>query len=110
MNQVAMQSGVANVSAILGLPFVVETFTFCDGWVNTSTVYDETGDAAPAEFATLGEAHADIQEHMEDLMRAYQCGDISDEPTVTDYRIVNKLTGSEHYAAWDETRTNVILV
>ena len=58
--------------------FIVETYTFCEGWVNCWTVDDK-----PSTFATREAAQAEIDEVLNDTER-----DLEDAYSPEDFRIV----------------------
>ena len=64
--------------------YEIQTFTLCDGFVNTWT-YD---DKAPVTFATYAEAERELQEFLDELTDAFVCGNIEDAPEADDYQIV----------------------
>ena len=64
--------------------YEVQTFTFCDGFVNTWSDNDDT----PVTFEIEAEAEAELAEHLEDLEDAFKHGDLSDAPDPDDYQVV----------------------
>jgi hypothetical protein len=63
--------------------YEVQTFTLCDGFVNTWSDNDDT----PVTFETKAEAEAELAAHLEDLEDAFKHGDLSDTPNPDDYQV-----------------------
>jgi hypothetical protein len=53
--------------------YEVQTWTLCDGWINTWSVSDETGEA-PETFATREEAQAALDEFLRDIQDEIEGG------------------------------------
>jgi hypothetical protein len=63
--------------------YEVQTYTLCDGWVNTWTVDDE-----PMTFDTPEAAEAEIDDFLADVTEAVEDGYMADGHDRADYRIV----------------------
>jgi hypothetical protein len=63
------------------MTYEVQTYTLCDGWINTWTEDDQ-----PMTFDTLEDAQKELQEHLDDLAHAVQTGNM-DDYNPEDYRI-----------------------
>jgi hypothetical protein len=63
------------------MTYQVQTYTLCDGWINTWTEDD-----TPLTFDTLEEAQIALQEHLEDLDQFVKIGHLQDF-NPEDYRI-----------------------
>ena len=62
------------------MTYQVQTYTLCDGWINTWTEND-----TPLKFDTLEEAQIALQDHLNDLAHAVMFG--MDDYNPEDYRI-----------------------
>ena len=62
------------------MTYQVQTYTLCDGWINTWTEND-----TPLTFDTLEEAQIALQDHLNDLAHAVMFG--MDDHNPEDYRI-----------------------
>jgi hypothetical protein len=62
------------------MTYQVQTYTLCDGWINTWSEDDQ-----PMTFDTLEEAQIALQDHLEDLAHAVMFGMMVD--STSDYRI-----------------------
>lgn len=62
------------------MTYQVQTYTLCDGWINTWTEND-----TPLTFDTLEEAQIALQDHLNDLAHAVMFG--MDDYNPEDYRI-----------------------
>lgn len=69
--------------------FEVQTFTFCDGWINCWSVSDEHG-TRPETFSTQAEAQAEIDELFQDIALQIEVGerDPDDGYNRDEYQIV----------------------
>jgi hypothetical protein len=56
------------------MSYEVQTFTLCDGWVNTWMVHDENGRMEPETFATEEEAQAALDEFFADIQAEIDAG------------------------------------
>ena len=54
--------------------YEIQTFTLCDGWVNTWTDNDEL----PVTFETLDEAENELKDYLEDLRLETYNGTLTD--------------------------------
>lgn len=63
--------------------FQIETFTLCDGWVNTWTTDDK-----PEVFATYESAVRALAEFYSDMAEDYEAGFLEDLINPKEYRIV----------------------
>jgi hypothetical protein len=63
------------------MKYEVQTYTLCDGWVNTWSEDDQL-----MTFDTLKEAQIALQDHLKDLAHAVMFGMVVDG--TSDYRIV----------------------
>tara|TARA_R110000822_G_scaffold154041_1_gene293500 strand:- start:707 stop:1123 length:417 start_codon:yes stop_codon:yes gene_type:complete len=77
--------------------YEVQTFTLCDGFVNTWSDDDET----PVTFDTEVEAQAELAEHLEDLEDAFKRGDLSDTPDPDDYQVMEVYPSRPIYTVED---------
>ena len=64
------------------MTFEIQTYTRCDGWVNTWT-----DDDVLVTFATHAAAQAELDDHLADLAHAVENGHM-DDYSPDDYRIV----------------------
>lgn len=76
----------ADRAALDALPFryEVQTYTVCDGWVNCWSDDEDK----PTTFATELEAETAITEHLADVAEAVLCGEMAEEYSRDDYRVV----------------------
>lgn len=63
--------------------YEIQTFTLCDGFVNT---WNEDG--KPLTFKTRSDAELELKIHLQDMRESWECNEIEDEPNPEDYRIV----------------------
>jgi len=63
--------------------YEIKTFTLCDGWVNTWMYEDET----PVLFDTYSQAEFELKLHLQELVEAWENGDIEDAPDPDDFLI-----------------------
>lgn len=70
--------------------FEIQTFTLCDGWVNTWTVHHEDGTSEPERFATKAEAEAALDEFFAEIAEEIALGirEADNGYDVEDFRIV----------------------
>ena len=54
--------------------YEIQTFTLCDGWVNTWTVHHEDGTSEPETFSTEKEAQAALDEFFADIQEEIDAG------------------------------------
>lgn len=67
----------------------VQTHTICDGWVNTWTEEDAAaGLPVKVTFSTRQDAQAELDEFLADVKEAVMAGDMEQEYSPDDYRIV----------------------
>ena len=64
---------LASMEDIMTRRYEVQTWTLCDGWINTWSVSDETGEA-PETFATQKEAQAALDEFLLDIQSEIDAG------------------------------------
>lgn len=64
--------------------YAIETFTFCDGFVNTWTDDDQN----PVTFDTKLQAEIELHEFLSDSIEAFTRGEIDAPYLESDYRIV----------------------
>ena len=64
------------------MTFEIQTYTLCDGWVNTWT-----DDDVLVTFDTYEAAQAELDDHLADLAHAVENGHM-DDYSADDYRIV----------------------
>lgn len=65
--------------------FEVQTKTLVDGWVNTWS----DGNGKPERFVTRAEAETALELFFDDVRRAVKDGDMAEEYSPDDYRIVD---------------------
>ena len=70
------------------MKYEIQTFTLCDGWVNTWTNYDENDNEIPSTYDTYSHAQSDLHAYLKDELREYQSGNIDSPSDVDDFRIV----------------------
>lgn len=63
--------------------FIVEEYTLCDGWVN-----NWSADGSPSTFKTEMDAWAELETFFMDMHYEFEAGNIADEPSRDDFRIV----------------------
>jgi hypothetical protein len=68
--------------------YEVQQHTFCDGWINTWTQYDESDEGHPMTFDSYEEAKADLDEFIRDELMAFLAGHISSRTDISEFRIV----------------------
>ena len=54
--------------------YEIQTFTLCDGWVNTWTVHHGDRTSAPETFTTKEEAQAALDEFFADIQEEIDAG------------------------------------
>jgi len=54
--------------------YELQTYTLCDGWINT---WKDNNDA-PISFDTREQAERELEDFFEDLRDAVECGDLED--------------------------------
>lgn len=84
--------------AVQGIPdeeqFEVLTYTFCDGWVNCWTTFDNADEETPTFFASPEEALIAIQDYLNDCKIAVKRKDMVECPDTDELRIVDRRTGA----------------
>lgn len=65
------------------MKYEIQTFTLCDGFVNTWTEDDK-----PLIFKTRSDAELELKIHIQEMREAWELNEIDDEPNPEDYRIV----------------------
>ena len=68
----------------MGGKFEIQTYTLCDGWVNTWT----DGDEEPATFNSKLEAETALNDYLDDINDAVKSGDMIDGYNKAGFRIV----------------------
>jgi hypothetical protein len=63
--------------------YQIETFTICNGWVNTWQDQDGT----PVVFTTQSAAMAELNEFLEDINDAFECGHLDAPYDACEYRV-----------------------
>ena len=63
--------------------FEVLTYSLADGWSNTWTTEDESGNEISEYFDTAEEAEQAVKEEIEDIENAIKNGDMSPESRLT---------------------------
>ena len=53
----------------------LQTWTFVDGWVNTSTIVNEQGEEVPLVFNTRAEAQAELDDFMSTIEGQIESGE-----------------------------------
>ena len=56
--------------------YEVQTYTLCDGWINTSSYAEADGILHPETFTTAAEAQAALDEFFEDLEEEVAAGNM----------------------------------
>lgn len=56
------------------LVFEIQTFTLCNGWVNTWTVHHEDGTSEPERFASNADARAALHEFLTEITEEIAIG------------------------------------
>jgi len=69
------------------MTFEIQTYTRCDGWVNTLT---DSLDDTLVTFATYEAAQNELDDHLANLAHAVENG-LMDDYSADDYRIVGVL-------------------
>lgn len=71
------------------IAYEVQTFTLCDGWINTWTIIHEDGSTEPEIYATEAEAQAAIDEFLADIQAEIDAGERSPDEGYDrdDYRV-----------------------
>ncbi len=65
------------------MKYEIQTFTLCDGFVNTWTEDDKL-----LTFKTRSDAELELKIHLQEMREAWELNEIDDEPNPEDYRIV----------------------
>jgi hypothetical protein len=68
--------------------FEVQTHTICDGWVNTWTTTDDSGQELPEYFDSFEDAHNEIEDFIISTEEAYLFGYMEDRYFHDDFKIV----------------------
>lgn len=74
----------------------VQTFTICEGWINTWTVCKHGQEPTAQTFATREEAEAALAEFLDDLAFAASRGDIEEPEDPANYAICPVETYAVH--------------
>lgn len=65
------------------MKYEIQTFTLCDGFVNTWTEDDK-----PLTFKTRSDAELELKIHLQEMREAWELNEIDDEPNPENYLIV----------------------
>lgn len=78
--------------------FEVQTWTLCEGWVNTWTTWDgdNVHDEMPTTFFTQEAAQEALDEYLADIKQAVADGDMAEEYNPEDFRIVKAFAGVDY--------------
>lgn len=68
--------------------YEVQEYTICDGWVNTWHEWDDDDEEIPMTFDSVKEAIEELDNHLYDMQKAYNMGDISSPDDRANFRIV----------------------
>lgn len=68
--------------------FEVQQLTICDGWTNTWHEYDDDNNEVPMTFDRFEDAVTELDEHLYDMQKAYNMGDIDSPEDRNNFRIV----------------------
>ena len=71
--------------------FEIQTYTLCEGWVNTWTIENEDGSSEKEYFNTSLEALECLKEFFEDVLQDFNEGNLDSIYDKEDYRIVEVL-------------------
>jgi hypothetical protein len=71
--------------------FEIQTYTLCDGWVNTWTIENEEGISIKEYFNTSLEALECLNEFFDDVLQDFNEGNLDSLYDRDDYRIVEVL-------------------
>lgn len=63
--------------------YEIQTYTFCDGWVNCWTDDDEN----PITYSSHEEAQRELEDFLRDQRESFLCGDMAEQYSREDYRI-----------------------
>lgn len=58
--------------------YEIQTYTLCDGWVNTWNIVDTEGHEWPVTFRTRKEAEDELEGYLEELREAVEWGELED--------------------------------
>ncbi len=75
--------------------YEIQTFTVCDGWVNTWTIIDDEGNESPEIFDHYQDAKDSLVEFLEEEDQSYFNGYIESRYTADEFRIVEVGHGSD---------------
>ena len=68
--------------------YQVQEHTICDGWTNTWHEWNDDNEEIPMTFDSFKEALEELDEHLYDMEKAYNMGDISTPEDRENFRIV----------------------
>jgi hypothetical protein len=68
--------------------YEVQEATICDGWTNTWHEWDDDNNEIPMTFDSFKEALEQLDEHLYDMEKAYNMGDIDSPDDRKNFRIV----------------------
>ena len=68
--------------------YEVQEATICDGWTNTWHEYDDDNNEVLMTFDSFAQAVEELDEHLYDMEKAYNMGDISSLDDRNNFRIV----------------------
>ena len=70
------------------MPYEVQHFTLCQGWINTWTNFDDCMQENPTVFETRDCAQASLDEFLADELQSFKDGHIASPSDPAHYRIV----------------------
>lgn len=72
------------------LCYEIQTFTLCDGWINTWRIIDQNNTETPQTFATEAEARQALDEFLNEIQEEIAAGQRSPDEGYSpdDFRIV----------------------
>lgn len=69
------------------MKYIIETYTLCDGWINTWSHEDWAGITIPTTFDTREDAEAELAYFLQDEAQEYKNGNIAGLSDPEDFRI-----------------------
>lgn len=84
----------------------VQTLTLCDGWTNTWTVDEGSGDL-PETFPNREAAEAALAEFLAEMEDAAACGQIAEAYDPDDYRVAKTSYIKQHMLDWQGIRIRI---
>lgn len=67
--------------------YEIQTYTVCDGWINTWTVEQDNGNSEPEYFDSYEDAIDALDEFFDDVHEAYQQGWLETKYRPEEFRI-----------------------